>query len=70
LPNLTGPTVTTVAAEMSAFKGVSFLPRADHAGPRNARIPQKWIPVLRSEYAQFKELEHFLARKCSGINPV
>jgi hypothetical protein len=21
-------------------------------GPRLARIPQKWIPVLRSEYAQ------------------
>src|ERR1700726_2402734 len=25
-----------------------------------ARIPQKWTPVLRKEYAQFKWLEHFL----------
>ena len=31
---------------------------------------KKWVPVLRLEYAQFKESEHFLARKCSGINPV
>jgi hypothetical protein len=26
-----------------------------------ARIPQKWIPVLRSEYAQTIKAEHFPA---------
>jgi hypothetical protein len=26
-----------------------------------ARIPQKWAPVLRSEYAHFIRVEHFLA---------
>jgi hypothetical protein len=26
-----------------------------------ARIPQKWTPILRSEYAQFMKVEHFLA---------
>jgi hypothetical protein len=25
-----------------------------------ARIPQKWVPVLRIEYAQVKRVEHFL----------
>src|SRR6266851_8455804 len=39
LPNLTGPAVTTVAAEIFAFKGISFLLRADHAGPRNQDQP-------------------------------
>src|SRR5450759_252051 len=28
--------------------------------PRHARIPQKWIPVLRTEYAPLIKTEHFL----------
>jgi hypothetical protein len=40
LPNLTDPAVTTGAAEMVAFKGISFLPHADHAGPRDHDQPR------------------------------
>src|SRR5258708_4153892 len=32
-------------------------------GLNRARIPQKWIPVLRIEYAPVNESEHFLAAK-------
>jgi len=47
----------------------SYLPRTMPV--RDTRVfRKKWIPVLRPEYAQFKKAEHFLDRKCSGINPV
>jgi hypothetical protein len=39
LPNLTGPAITTDAAEMFAFKVISFLPSANHAGPRHQDQP-------------------------------
>jgi hypothetical protein len=39
LPNLTAPAVTTDAAEIFAFKGISFLSCADHAGPRHQDQP-------------------------------
>src|SRR5260370_22321625 len=56
LPNLTDPAATTGAAEVFAFKALSFF-RRDQAGRRRPdqptpRVPQKWVPVLRSEYAQ------------------
>src|SRR5664279_988135 len=38
LPNLTDPAATTGAAEMFAFKALSFL-RRDHAGQRQADQP-------------------------------
>jgi hypothetical protein len=69
LPNLTGPTVTTGAAEILAFKGISFLPRADHAGPRLARIPQKWAQVLRQEYAQNQKPRAFSCQKMLWDQP-
>jgi hypothetical protein len=39
LPNLTGPTLTIGAAEILAFKGVSFPFRADHVDPRHLINP-------------------------------
>jgi hypothetical protein len=32
-----------------------------HSAASLARIPQKWVPVLRQEYAQNLKCEHFLA---------
>src|ERR1700738_4476711 len=34
-----------------------------------ARIPQKWTPVLRKEYALFKRFEHFLAANRNATLP-
>src|SRR5580704_4651424 len=34
-----------------------------------ARIPQKWAPVLRKEYAPFQRFEHFLAANRNATLP-
>jgi hypothetical protein len=34
-----------------------------------ARIPQKWAPALRKEYAPFKTSEHFLAANRNATLP-
>src|SRR5204863_3942017 len=57
--------------EMSAFTGMSLF-RADHAGPRRARIPQKWTPVLRPECPPTQESSIFLpenARRSTPFEP-
>jgi hypothetical protein len=55
LPNLTGPAVTTGAAEIFAFKGISFLPSADHAGPRHQDQPCSAPEYQGCAYRHFTE---------------
>jgi hypothetical protein len=46
LPNLTGPALTTGAADMLAFKAISFF-RRDHAGQRRADQPSLAVSNIR-----------------------
>src|SRR5438128_1425119 len=42
---------------------------ADHAGPRHARIPQKWVPVFATRRRAIQKTLAFSCQKMLGDQP-